>query len=96
MHGGGLVLGSDHGDDPRFDRWCPLFGIVGVSVEYRLAPETPYPGPLEDCYAGLEWVHEHAAELGVDPIASASVGRARAAAWPPGSACWPATAARCR
>ena len=67
MHGGGLVLGSYEGDDARFDRWSPMFGIVGVSVEYRLAPETPYPGPLDDCYAGLAWVHEHAAELGVDP-----------------------------
>ena len=66
MHGGGLVLGSNVGDDARFDRWCQQFGIVGVSVEYRLAPETPYPGPLDDCYAGLAWVHEHAAELGVD------------------------------
>ena len=43
-----------------------MFGLVGVSVEYRLAPETRYPGPLEDCYAGLRWVHEYAAELGVD------------------------------
>ena len=67
MHGGGLVLGSYEGDDPRFDRWSPLFGLVGVSVEYRLAPETPYPGPLDDCYAGLRWVHEHAAEIGIDP-----------------------------
>lgn len=67
MHGGGLVLGSYEGDDARFDRWSPMFGLVGVSVEYRLAPETPYPGPLDDCYAGLAWVHEHAAELGVDP-----------------------------
>lgn len=66
MHGGGLVLGSYEGDDPRFDRWSPMFGMVGVSVEYRLAPETPYPGPLEDCYAGLRWVHEHASELGID------------------------------
>ena len=66
MHGGGLVIGSNVGDDARFDRWCQLFGMVGVSVEYRLAPETPYPGPLEDCYAGLRWVHEHAAEIGVD------------------------------
>lgn len=65
MHGGGLVLGSNVGDDARFDRWCQMFGIVGVSVEYRLAPDTPYPGPLDDCYAGLAWVHEHAAELGV-------------------------------
>jgi acetyl esterase/lipase len=66
MHGGGLVMGSYEGDDFRFDRWCPRHQCVGVSVEYRLAPETKYPGPLEDCYAGLRWVHEHAGELGVD------------------------------
>ncbi len=66
MHGGGLVLGSHVQDDARFDRWCALFGCVGVSVEYRLAPETPYPGPLDDCYAGLRWIHEHAADIGVD------------------------------
>jgi acetyl esterase/lipase len=36
-------------------------------VEYRLAPETPHPGPVEDCYAGLTWVAGHAAELGIDP-----------------------------
>jgi acetyl esterase/lipase len=67
MHGGGLVLGDHAGDDARFDRWCPLFGCVGVSVQYRLAPETPYPGPMDDCYAGLRWVHRHAVELGIDP-----------------------------
>jgi acetyl esterase/lipase len=67
MHGGGFVIGSHRIDDPLFDRWCPELGIVGVSVDYRLAPETPYPGPLEDCYAGLRWVHEHAGELGIDP-----------------------------
>lgn len=66
MHGGGLVLGRAEGDDPRFDRWCPMFGCVGVSIDYRLAPETPYPGPLDDCYAALRWVHDHADELGVD------------------------------
>ena len=38
-----------------------------VSVEYRLAPETPHPGPVEDCYAGLAWTAAHAAELGIDP-----------------------------
>jgi acetyl esterase/lipase len=66
IHGGGMVMGSYAGDDLRFDRWCPRHRCVGVSVEYRLAPETPYPGPLEDCYAGLQWVYEHAGELGVD------------------------------
>lgn len=67
IHGGGYVLGERSMDDARFDRWCPELGIVGVSVEYRLAPETPYPGPLEDCYAGLVWTHRHAEELGIDP-----------------------------
>ena len=67
IHGGGYVLGSYSMDDASFDRWCPQLGIVGVSVEYRLAPETPFPGPLEDCYRGLQWVVDNAAELGVDP-----------------------------
>lgn len=66
IHGGGYILGSYSMDDAKFDSWCQRFGIVGVSVEYRLAPETPYPGPLEDCYAGLKWTHDHAAELGID------------------------------
>ena len=66
IHGGGFVIGSYDMDDARFDGWCPQLGIVGVSVEYRLAPQTPYPGPLEDCYAGLKWTYEHADELGID------------------------------
>jgi acetyl esterase/lipase len=78
MHGGGLVLGTAGSDDARFDRWCRMYDIVGVSVEYRLAPETKYPGPLEDCYASLKWVFDNAASLGVDPtrigIGGASAG----------------------
>jgi acetyl esterase/lipase len=66
IHGGGYVIGSYDMDDPLLDRWSPGLGLVGVSVDYRLAPETPYPGPLEDCYAALRWTHEHADELGVD------------------------------
>ena len=67
IHGGGYVIGSYAMDDARFDAWCPKFRCVGVSVEYRLAPETPYPGPLEDCYSGLRWVRDHHEEIGVDP-----------------------------
>jgi acetyl esterase/lipase len=66
IHGGGYVIGSFTMDDAKFDSWCQKFQCVGVSVEYRLAPETPYPGPLEDCYAGLRWTHDHAEELGID------------------------------
>jgi acetyl esterase/lipase len=65
MHGGGFMM-----TDPM---WLPrLQGIatdchcVVVSVDYRLAPETRYPGSLEDNYAALKWVHAHAAELGID------------------------------
>jgi acetyl esterase/lipase len=83
IHGGGYVLGSNVLDDARFDRWSRLFPCVGVSVEYRLAPETPYPGPLDDCYAGVRWVRDHADELGVDPgrlgIGGASAGGGLAA-----------------
>jgi len=83
MHGGGMVLGTNRGDDLRFDDWCARYGCVGVSVEYRLAPETPYPGPMEDAYAGLSYVYRNAAELGVDPgrigIGGASAGAGIAA-----------------
>jgi acetyl esterase/lipase len=84
MHGGGYVLGSYDMDDARFDAWCPELGIVGVSVEYRLAPEAPYPLPLDDCYRGLVWTFEHAEELGIDPerigVAGVSAGGGLAAA----------------
>lgn len=66
MHGGGYVLGTNRMEDARFDRWCGRLGCVGVSVDYRLAPDTPYPGPLDDCWAGLRWVVDHADDLGVD------------------------------
>lgn len=84
IHGGGYVLGNRSMDDLRMDRWCPQLGFIGVSVEYRLAPETPFPGPLEDCYAGLRWVFDNAADLGIDGdrvgIGGASAGGGLAAA----------------
>lgn len=84
IHGGGYVFGTHLMDDLRFDRWCQSLQCVGVSVDYRLAPETPYPGPLEDCYAGLAWTFAHAAELGIDRerigICGASAGGGLAAA----------------
>ena len=67
VHGGGFVIGSIDTDHARNVRLARSTGAVVVAVGYRLAPETPFPGALEDCYTGLEWVAAHAAELGVDP-----------------------------
>jgi acetyl esterase/lipase len=84
MHGGGLVMGSSIQDDIRFDRWCVRHNIMAVSVEYRMAPETMYPGAIDDCYAGLRWVTEHADELEINPqhigVGGASAGAGLAAA----------------
>ncbi|WP_326731616.1 alpha/beta hydrolase [Streptomyces phaeochromogenes] len=82
-HGGGMVVGSNRsGIEPYLD-WAVEFGLIVVSVEYRLAPEHPDPAPVEDCYAGLLWTAEHAEELGIDParllISGASAGGGLAA-----------------
>ena len=65
IHGGGMVMGDRYTGIPV--DLVVRFGVTAVSVEYRLAPEHPDPAPVEDCYAGLVWVAEHAAELGIDP-----------------------------
>ena len=84
MHGGGLILGSYAMDDARFDRWCADLDLVAISVEYRLAPETPFPGPVHDCYSALAWAHDNAAQLGIDAgaigVGGASAGGGLAAA----------------
>jgi acetyl esterase/lipase len=67
IHGGGFVLGSADMTGPTDAEYASQLGAVVVSVDYRLAPETPHPGPVEDCYAGLAWLHAQAAALGVDP-----------------------------
>ncbi|MDB5447962.1 MAG: esterase [Phenylobacterium sp.] len=67
IHGGGYVLGQPEGSDLDNRLLAKALGCLIVSVDYRLAPETPFPGPLEDCYAALSWLHGAASELGVDP-----------------------------
>ena len=66
IHGGGMVLGSVSMGDARCAATALELGVVVASVEYRLAPEFPYPTPLEDCYRGLVWFFDQAEALGVD------------------------------
>ncbi len=56
IHGGGYVLGTAAQDDLLCRRFVADLGITVASVDYRLAPEHPYPAPLEDCYTALEWL----------------------------------------
>ncbi len=68
IHGGGMMFGHHLGNLDSFDDWLLRdHDVVLVSVDYRLAPEHPDPYPVEDAYAGLVWLAEHADELGVDP-----------------------------
>ena len=67
IHGGGFVSGSADMSDPNSRSYAVEMNCVVVSVDYRLAPETPFPGPVEDCYAALLWLHGAADELGIDP-----------------------------
>jgi acetyl esterase/lipase len=82
-HGGGMIIGDRFVGLTQILPWIVEHDAVAVTVEYRLAPEFPDPYPVEDCYAGLVWTAEHAAELGIDPdrliIAGASAGGGLAA-----------------
>lgn len=84
MHGGGYVLGSPELNDASNRALVLAHDCVVVSVDYRLAPETVWPGALNDNYAALCWLAENAAELGIDPariaIAGESAGGGHAAA----------------
>jgi acetyl esterase/lipase len=66
MHGGGFVLGAAGDAVPALQRVALEHDCVIVTVDYRLAPETRFPGSLEDNYAALKWVHESAESLGAD------------------------------
>ncbi len=67
IHGGGYVIGAVEMVDGHLSRLARALRIPILSVDYRLAPEHPFPAPLDDCYTALQWVHAHATELGIDP-----------------------------
>jgi acetyl esterase len=79
FHGGGWIGGDTH----QSDWWCSSLsaraGVVVVSVAYRLAPEHPFPVPVEDCYAATAWVAASASDLGVDAVRLAVMGESSGA-----------------
>ena len=83
IHGGGYVLGNVQGDDLQAKGMALALNCVVASVEYRLAPEHPFPAPLEDCYAALKWLAGSADQFGINPariaIGGASAGGGLAA-----------------
>src|ERR1043166_6032065 len=66
IHGGGYVVGEPEIAMPRNQLYAGELNCAVVSVDYRLSPETAFPGPVEDCYAALKWLHANAEALGVD------------------------------
>ncbi len=84
IHGGGFVIGSVEAEHAGAALTAIDTGAVVVSVDYRLAPEHPYPAGVHDCYAALSYLHAEADALGVDParvaLSGASAGGGLAAA----------------
>ena len=83
-HGGGMVIGDNRTGLAEMIDYALELQMSIVSVEYRLAPEHPHPAPVNDCFAGLLWVVEHASDLGIDSsrviVAGSSAGGGLAAA----------------
>jgi len=67
IHGGGLVVGDADNMIAVCENYAVNMQCVVVNVDYRLAPEYPYPAGLEDCYAGLQWFVDNAADLKTNP-----------------------------
>jgi acetyl esterase/lipase len=83
FHGGGHVLGVPEMDQPELMAWSAALGCLVLSVDYRLAPETPFPGPMEDGYAALRWLNEQSPRLNINTrriaVSGGSAGGAMAA-----------------
>lgn len=83
-HGGGWVLGTLDSADDLCREFATRVGTVVLSIDYRLAPEHPFPAAVEDVWAAVEWARDNAESLGIDPdrlgVAGTSAGGGLAAA----------------
>jgi acetyl esterase/lipase len=83
VHDGGTVMGAARQDHAWCARLADELGALVISVDYRLAPEYPFPAALDDCHAALRWLFDNASEFGVEPariaVAGASAGGGLAA-----------------
>ena len=73
-HGGGWIEGSLDSHDRLVRGLCNGSGAVVAAIDYRLAPEHPFPAAVDDCEAAVRWLHEHAGDLDADPERLAVVG----------------------
>ena len=67
VHGGGMIIFDVHSFHRVLNNTVAASGVPMLSVDYRIAPEHPHPTLLDDCYTGLVWLRDHAAELKIDP-----------------------------
>jgi acetyl esterase/lipase len=74
IHGGGYIALSAAGCSTPHGASVSQTGVQILSIDYRLAPENPYPLPLDDCWAVLQWVHSNAERLSINPARIAVMG----------------------
>ena len=74
LHGGGMICGNIDLYGPLVAGYVSATGVPMLAVDYRVAPESPHPIPVEDCFAGLRWLHDHAQEVAIDPERIAVMG----------------------
>lgn len=74
MHGGGMIAFNIHDSHTMLNNTVAISGVPLLTVNYRLAPEHPFPVPVNDCYTALTWLRSHAKELNVDPARIGTMG----------------------
>ncbi|WP_250886575.1 alpha/beta hydrolase fold domain-containing protein [Bacillus sp. SM2101] len=79
VHGGGMIIGSPEMNNEKHAFLAHHYNFIGVSVDYRLAPEYSQPAQLHDCYSGIKWCIDHAKELKIDINRIAVVGESAGA-----------------